>query len=176
MTVMVESTASTQSAGAMTPPPLTERTKDDEHDPLWPLHEAHLAGADQCFGAGASVADHQRGDHDEGGEHHVEETVAARVEDQQAKEEDNIGVAVDDRVKERAEDGDLIGLPGNATVHHVEDACADDDQARVEEVADVVVAVRKAEEDGRDDVNDQADEGEDIGRDTGEGETVDDGL
>ncbi len=44
--------------------------------------ETHAARADQRFGAGARVADHDGADHHESGEHHVEETIAASVEDQ----------------------------------------------------------------------------------------------
>ena len=43
MTVMVESTASTQSTGAITPQLLEERAEEDEDDALGALHEADLA-------------------------------------------------------------------------------------------------------------------------------------
>ena len=114
-------------------PAVEEGAENDEHHALRTLHEANLAGADESFGAGAGVADHQRCDHDEGGQNDVEEAVAAGIEDQQAEEQGDVGVAVDDGVEEGAEDGDLLGLAGHAAVHHVEDAGADDDQPGVEE-------------------------------------------
>src|SRR5580692_4245935 len=81
-------------------PAIEERAEDDEDNALGPLHEADLALSDQGLGSGAGVADHERGDHDEGGEEDVEEAVATGVEDEQAEEEDYVGVAVDDGVKE----------------------------------------------------------------------------
>ena len=154
-------------------PALKEGAEDDEDDALGAFHEADLAGADESFGAGAGVADHERGGHDEGYEEDVEEAIAAGVEDEQAEEEGDVGVAVEDRVEEGAEDGDLVGLAGDAAVNHVEEAGTDDDEAGVEEHADVVVGACVAEEEGCNDVDDEADEGEGVGRDFGESEAVD---
>ena len=95
--------------------------------------------------------------------HDVEEAVAAGVVDEQAEEDGDVGVAVDDGIKERTEDGDLVGLARDAAVDHVKDAGADDDEAGVDEHADgVVVAAGEAEEERGDDVDEQADEGEGV--------------
>ena len=153
-------------------PAFEEGAEDDEDDALGALHEAYFAGADEGFGAGSGVADHERGGHDEGGQEDVEEAVAAGVEDDQAKEEGDVGVAVEDGVEEGAKDGDLVGEAGDAAVDHVKEAGSDDDEASVEEHADVVVGARVAEEEGGDDVDDEADEGEGVGGDFGESETV----
>ena len=127
-----------------------ERADDDQHDALGTLHEADLAGGDERLGAGAGVADHDRGGHDEGDQHHVEEAVGAGVIDQQAEEDRHVGVAVNDRIEESAEDGDLVGGAGHPAVHHVKDAGADDDQPGVDEAARlVVVRAGKAEEQRR---------------------------
>jgi hypothetical protein len=146
-------------------PTLEEGAEDDEDDALGALHEADFAGTDEGFGAGAGVADHERGGHDEGYEEDVEEAVAAGVEDEQAEEEGDVRVAIEDGIEEGAEDGDLVGLAGDAAVDHVEQAGADDDEAGVKEHADVVVGARVAEEEGGDDVDDEADEGEGVGGD-----------
>ena len=153
-------------------PALEEGTEDDEYDALGALHEAYFAGADEGFGAGAGVADHKAGGHDEGYEEDVEEAIAAGVEDEQAEKESDVGVAVEDGVEEGSEDGDLIGLAGYAAVDHVEEAGTDDDEAGVEEHADVVVGAGVAEEEGGDDVDEETDEGEGVGRDFGESEAV----
>src|SRR5271165_2562040 len=157
-------------------PAIEERAQNDKDDALGALHEAHLALADQRFCACAGIADHERGDHHESSEEYVKETVAARVEDEESEEEDDVGVAVDHGVEEGAEDGDLIGLASDAAVDHVEDAGSDYDQSGVEEHADVIVLIGEAEEDGGSGVDDQPEEGEDIRRNAGEREAVDDGL
>jgi len=157
-------------------PAVEEGAEDDEDDALGALHEANLAGADEGFGAGAGVADHEGCGHDEGGEEDVEVAVGAGVVDDEAEEDGDVGVAVEDGVEEGAEDGDLVGLAGDATIDHVEEAGADDDEAGVEEHADVVAGARVAEEEGRDDVDEKADEGEGVGRDLREREAVDDLL
>ena len=149
MTVMVDKLASTQSAGAMAPQLVEQRAKDDENDALGALHKADFALANEGFGAGAGVADHHRRCHAEGGEHDVEEAVAARVIDEQAKEQSDVGVAVEDGIEEGAEDGNLVGLASDAAVDHVEQTGADDDEARVDEHADVVFSTRIAEEERR---------------------------
>src|SRR5580698_6174378 len=109
-------------------PASEERAQNDEHDPLRPLHEANLALADQRLSPGAGVADHQRSDHDECRQDDVEEAIAAGVEDQQSKEQNDIGVAIDHRIEKRAEDRYLVSLTGNTSVNHVEDASADNHQ------------------------------------------------
>lgn len=157
-------------------PALEEGAEDDEDDALGALHEAYFAFSDEGFGAGARVADHQRGDHDKGGEEDVEEAIATRVEDQESEEEDDVGVAVDDGIEEGSEDGDLVGLAGNAAVDHVKDACADDDEAGEEKHADVVLLIAEAEQDCRAGVDDEAEKREDVRRDAGERKAVNDGL
>lgn len=140
-----------------------EGAEDDEDDAFGALHESDLAFSDQGLGPGAGVADHEGGDHDEGGESDEEEAVSAGVKDEQSEEEDDVGVAVDDGVKEGTEDGDLLGLSCDASIDHVEDAGADDDDSGIEEHADVVVGIGEAEEYGCADVDDESDEGEGVG-------------
>src|SRR6185437_9435534 len=120
-------------------PAVEKGAKDDEDNALRALHEAYLAGADERFCAGAGVADHQGRDHDESHEKDIEQAVGASIVDQQAEEQSNVRIAVDDRVKKSAEDGDLLGLAGDAAIHHIEDARADDDQGRIYEHADIIM-------------------------------------
>ena len=140
-----------------------ERAQQDEHDALRPLHEAHLALADERLSARPRVADHERGDHDEGHQDHVAETVDAAVIDQQPEEEHHVGVAVDDRVEVRAEDCDLVDAAGDAAVDHIEDAGAEDHQAGVEKHGVAVEGVGMSEKERRNDVDDEPDEGENVG-------------
>ena len=62
--------------------------------------------------------------------------------------------------------GGLTGGAGDASVDHVENSGADDDQSGVEEHALLVIGVGVAEEETGDDVDEQADEGEGVGRDS----------
>ena len=149
-------------------PVVEQGPQDNEHHALRPLHEAHLALADEGFGAGARVADHQRGHHHEGHKHHVAEAVDPTVVDQQTEEQHHIRVAVDHRVEEGAEDGDQVVAAGHAAVHHVEDAGAEDHQACVEKHAAGVGGVGVAKQKRGHDVDDQADEREHVGGDAGE--------
>ena len=157
-------------------PAVEEGPQDDEDHAFRPLHEADLAGADQGFGTGAGVADHERRDHDKGGQHDIEEAVAAGIKHQQAEEKNHVAVAIDDRIEEGSEDGDLVGLARHPSVHHVEDAGPDDDQAGVEEQANEIMLVGPAEENGGGGVDDQAQEGEHVGRNTGKRQPIHDAL
>ena len=68
MTVMVDRTAITHNTGAIT---LNKAPMMTKHQAFGALHEADPAGADQRFGAGASIADHDGADHDERGQNHI---------------------------------------------------------------------------------------------------------
>ena len=135
-------------------PALKKGPQDDKHDAFGAFHEAYFAGADQGFCAGSGVADHQGGGHHESDEADVKIAVAASVEDEKAEEESDVGVAVEHGVEERTEDGDLIGLAGNAAVHHVKQPGADDDEAGIQEHPHVVFCTRVTEKEGRDDIDD----------------------
>ena len=155
-------------------PLLEEGSEEDEDDALGSLHEADFAFANESFGAGARVADHQGRDHDKGDEDHVTEAVDSPVVDEKAEEEDNVGIAVDDGVEEGSEDCHLVGLASDAPVDHVEEAGAEDNAAGVEEHDSSVGSVGLAEEEGGNDVDDEADEGEHVGRDSCKGQTMND--
>jgi hypothetical protein len=157
-------------------PAVEESAKNDEHNALRALHKADLAGTDESFCAGAGVADHQGCDHDEGREKNVEQAVGAGIVDQQAEEQSNVGIAIDDGVKECAEDGDLLGLAGDAAIHHVEDSRTYNDQAGVGEHADIIMGPGIPEQEGGAGVDDQAHEGEDVGRDARQGQAIHDLL
>jgi hypothetical protein len=157
-------------------PASEESAEDDQDDALGALHEAYFAGADEGFGAGAGVADHERGGHDEGNQEDVEQALTAGVEDEQAEEESDVGVAVEDGIEEGAKDGDLVGEAGDAPIDHVKEARTEDDEGGVEEHANVGVGARVAEEEGGDHIDDEAEEGEGVGGDAGESQTSDDLL
>ena len=157
-------------------PMIEERTQKYQHDAFGALHESHLALTDQSLGACTGIAHHERGDHDKGDQDDVAESVDAPVVDEQAEEEHHVGVAVDDGIEERTEDCDLVGSPRYAAVDHVEDARAKDHERRVEEHAVGVACVGMSEEKRRDDVDDQADEGQHIGRDLGECQAMHDSI
>ena len=147
-------------------PTLEERAEDDEDDPFRPLHKADFALPDQCFRSRTGVADHETCGHDKGDQADIEIAVAASIEHEQAKEERHVGVTIQDRVKERAEDGDLVCLAGDATIHHVKETRANDDKPGVKEHPDIVVCTAIAEEERGHHVDDESDEGERIRRNT----------
>src|SRR5258708_16762133 len=122
-----------------------ECAKDDQHQPLRALHEAYAAGTDQRLGAGAGVADHDGADHHEGGQHYVEEAVAASVENEQSEKLGSVTVAVDYRIKESSEARDAVGGAGNLAVHKIEEAGEDDHQAAVEKHAPLIRSRGSAE-------------------------------
>src|SRR5260370_36360482 len=78
-----------------------EGSDDDEDEAFGAFHETDAAGSDQGLGAGAGVADHDGADHDEGGEHDVEEAVAAGVGDEESEELGGVTVAGYHRIEER---------------------------------------------------------------------------
>src|SRR5271157_3984625 len=153
--------------------PVEQRADNDEHDPFRALHESHLATWDKRFGARARVAHHHRAGHDEGRQDHVEEAVGAGVIHQQPKEQHHIAVAVDDGIEEAAERRDLVGGAGDAAVHHVKNAGADDHQTGIKKHPALVFRVRVAEQNAGHYVDAQPDEGERVGRDAGERQAVD---
>ena len=65
---------------------IKERSQDDQNNALGSLHKPDFAGANQSLGASPGVANHERGSHDEGNQNDVEETIAASIVDEQAKE------------------------------------------------------------------------------------------
>src|SRR6185437_103507 len=147
-----------------------QSSNDHQHNALGTFHEAYLARPDERFGAGTGVAHHNRADHDDGDQYQVEEAVGAGIINQQAKEERHIAVAVDDRIKEAAKGGDLVGSAGHAAINHVKDSSPNDHQPGIEEHARVISGTGKTEENRGNNVDDQADEGEYVGRDAGEGQ------
>ena len=68
------------------------------------------------------------------------------------------------------------GAAGDTAVDHVEDAGADDHQARIEEVAVGIHRAGMTEKERRNDVDNESDEGEDIGRDAGQRQSVHDSI
>lgn len=153
-------------------PAVEQRAQNNQHDALGPLHETDFATPDQRFGAGAGVADHDGGDHHEGDQHNVEETVSASVVDQQPKEQGDVGIAVDYGIEKRAEDGDLLRLAGNAAVYHVENAGADDDETGVREHFHVILRVCESKQKGGSRIDDQPHERQHIGRNTGQRQPI----
>src|SRR5580704_13286906 len=153
-----------------------ESSEDDQDQAFGAFHEADAAFADQAFGAGAGVADHDGADHDEGGEHDVEEAVAAGVEDEQAEELRRVTVAVDDGVEEGSEAGDAVGGAGDFSVDEIEESGKENYQAGVKEQMLLRHRVGGAEQDCRPGVYDESHEGEHVGIDARQGEPADDGL
>src|SRR6185437_13964847 len=151
-------------------PASKQSSNDHQHNALRTFHEAYLACPDERFSAGTRVAHHDRADHDNGDQYQVEEAVGAGIINQKAKEERHIAVAVDDGIKEAAKGGDLVGSAGHAAIHHVKDSSSNDHQPGIEEHARVVSGIGKTKEDCGNNVDDQADEGEHVGRDAGEGQ------
>ena len=157
-------------------PALEEGAEDDEDDALGALHEAYFAFSDEGFGAGARVADHQRGDHDKGGEEDVEEAIAARVEDQESEKEDDVGVAIDHRIEESSKDGDLVGLASDAAVDQVKETRSNDDQAGVEKHAALVVTVGVSKQESGVGIDDQPHQGQTVRIDARKGKKAHDGV
>ena len=67
----------------------------------------------------------------------------------------------------------LVSSAGDAAVDHVEDARSDNHQPGVEEHAALVLGMGIAEENARDYIDQQPDEGECVGRDAGQREAMD---
>ena len=118
ITVIVDSTAISHSTGAMrlNKAPMITSTRRSGRS-MKPTRQE----ADERFGAGARVADHDGADHHEGGQDHVEETVAAGVKNQQSEKLGGVAVAVNDRIEEAAEAGHLVAGAGDASVDQVEE-------------------------------------------------------
>src|SRR5581483_1932396 len=150
--------------------------EDYQNQALGTFHEAYAAGADQGFGAGAGVADHDGADHYEGGQDYVEETLTASVKDEQAQELAGVGVAVDYGIEEGSEAGDAVGGAGDLSVDKVEKAGEDDDQAGIDEHALLGGGIGRAEQDGGPGVDDESHERENVGIDAGECEPAHDGV
>ena len=154
-----------------------EQSADDyEHQPLGALHETYTAGAYQRFGAGARIADHDRADHRDGGKDNVDRAAVAAVKHHQAYELGGIAVTVDYRVEESAEAGDAIAGSSHSAVDQVEEAGPDDDQASVAEHAGLVFGIGVSKEKSSNYIDDQAEEGENVGIDSGQRQALDDGF
>src|SRR6185437_7856516 len=147
-----------------------QSSNDHQHNALRTFHEAYFARLDERFGASTRIAHHNRADHHDGDQYQVEEAVGAGIINQKAEEESHIAVAVDDGIKEAAKGGDLVGSAGHAAIHHVKDSSSNDHQPGIKEHTRVISGTGKTEENRGNNVDDQADEGEHVGRDAGEGQ------
>ena len=130
----------------------------------------------QGFRASSGIADHERGDHHEGCQHDIKEPVASGIEDKQPQKENHVAIAIDNRIEEGPKDGDLVCLPCHPAIHHIEDSGSDDDQTGIGEHANVVMLIGQSKEHGGGGVDDEANEGKSVGRNTGEGETIHNSL
>ena len=145
---------------------IEQRSDDHQHDPFGPLGKANFALRNAVFSAGPGIADHHRTGHHDGGEDDVEEAVDGGVVIEQAHQQAEIGIAIEDRIEEAAETGNLIGFAGDTAVDHVENSGAKDDQAGLKELP-------LRQKHGGDDVDQQADKGEYIRVDLRESQATD---
>jgi hypothetical protein len=95
---------------------------DQQNEALWPLHESHLAGRNQRFGARAGIADHERTRHGDCRKRHVERPADQGVVNDQAHVEGEIGIAVERRIEEGPESRDAADAARHLTIGHVEKA------------------------------------------------------
>src|SRR5664279_1327745 len=98
--------------------------------------------------------------------------VDARVIDQQSEEQNHVGIAVNHGVEERAKHGYLVGAAGHPAIDHVEDAGPDDHQTCIEKHAAGIGGVGMSKQECGGDVDDQAEECEDVGGDASEGQAM----
>src|SRR5579864_1352665 len=66
---------------------------DHQHQPLRTFQEAYPAGADERFRPRPRVAHHHGAGHHYRHQYHVKKAVGARIEEQQAEEDDDVAVA-----------------------------------------------------------------------------------
>jgi hypothetical protein len=132
-----------------------ERAYQQEHDALGTLEETHLAFGDGVFGARAGIAHHHGAGHHNRGQDHVEIAVNRSVVDQQAHEENQVGITVDDGIEEPAEAGHAAGRAGNWAVGQIKNRRSQHDQAGREKLS-------AAEKDGRNAVDHEPGERQDI--------------
>jgi hypothetical protein len=85
------------------PEEIEQGADDQDEEPLAPLHEPDPAVHPHRLGPGPRVAHHDRADEGEERDGHVGEPTPAREEEADPREHEQIRVAVEDRVEERAE-------------------------------------------------------------------------
>ena len=152
-TVTTDSTRITQQHRAH---PIGERADHEEHDALGPLHEPDLALRHQRLGARARVAGHRREDQGQRRDQHVVVPAQRRVQPDQPGEQRQVREPIERRVPEGAEGRLLARDVRDLAVDEVEDVGDDHDHAAPLEV---IVGER---EPGAD-VDQHADERQDVG-------------
>src|SRR6185295_1299013 len=98
------------------------------------------------------------------------------VENQQSEKLRCIAVAINHRIEEAAEAGYLVAGASHASVDQIEEAGTDDDQSGVAEHSRLVISVGIAKQKCRDGIYYQAEEGQYVRVDPGQGEPADDGV
>ena len=107
--------------------------KDD--DALRPAHEADVARHAEALGAGAQVADHERGGERAESEVGADVVGSAYVVDEQPEQDGDLAEAVEDRVQHRAERRFLAPQPGDRTVVHIQRRTGEHDDAALPQAA-----------------------------------------
>ncbi len=147
--------------------PVKESSDNQEHDSLGPLEEPDFAGGDDIFGPGPRVARHNRADHRHRHKDNIPEAVAATVIDQQASEQKEIGIPVQDRIKKAAERRHAVAQSRYRAVRQIENSSDNDRQARPPEIS-------KGEKVRPNQVDQQSDAGQNVGAHSVMGKGFDD--
>src|SRR5581483_5294480 len=128
---------------------------NNQHHTFGPFKEADFAGGDKVLGARACVTDHHGPDHGGRNQRDVEEAVDPPIKNQQANQQAQVGVTVQNRIVKSPERSDAVGDAGYSPVGHIEEPGQDDVQSRP---AKVTVGKQV----GGEKVDGESDEGEDI--------------
>ena len=128
----------------------------------------------QRLGARPRIAHHQRRHHDKRHQHHIPEPVDPAVVHQQPEKQHHIGIPVDHRIEKRSKDRHLVVLARHPTVHHVEDAGAEDHHSRIEKHPPGIGCVGVAKQKRGHDVDHQADKSKNVRGNAGKRQAVHD--
>ena len=117
MTVIVETTAITQSTGAMRSnvPPIISST-----EALGTFHEADFAGGNQRLGTGARITHHNRSGSGHGRQNDVGSPSVDRIIDKQPHVQGHIGITIESGIEKSAKCRDAPLAASHLAVEHIQ--------------------------------------------------------
>lgn len=112
-----------------------ERTENEENEALRTFPETDAAAVDEGFGAGLRIADHHGSGDDDSGEQCQEEAVDGGIVDEEAEEDGEVGVTVQNGFQESTEEIDVRLAMSKRTSEEVAGSRGNQNNARGEKSA-----------------------------------------
>ncbi len=141
---------------------IRQRAQNHQHQALGAFPKSHFAGRHQRFRAGLGITDHHRAGHRRASQHGITEAIHVGEIDQQPKEKNQVGIAIENRIEKTAEHGDAALAARHGSIEKVAESGQYHHAAGGSETT-------SGEKNRGPEIQDQRRAGDEVGRDTGSG-------